>query len=71
MCVKKISIIFVKISFMRIFCLFILAVFISFTSKSQQRCSTDEYIDVLNNKYPQFKESRKKVNFQTKNYLNK
>ena len=54
---------------MRIFCLFIVAVFISFTSKSQQRCSTDEYIDILNNKYPQFKESRKKVNFQTKNWI--
>ena len=54
---------------MRIYYLFILSFIISFSSISQQRCSTDEYIEILNNKYPQYKELRKKVNSETKNWI--
>ena len=49
--------------------LFIIIIFLTFKCFSQERCSTNDHIDILNSKYPQFLEARKNVNNQTKNWV--
>ena len=39
---------------------------ISFTTFAQERCSTNEHVEILNNKYPEYEQQRKKVNLETK-----
>ena len=46
----------------------ILIVF-STLSYSQERCSTDMYTDLLEEKYPEYAVERQKVNSQTKKWI--
>ena len=39
---------------------------VSFTSFAQERCSTNEHVEILNHKFPQYEQHREKVNFETK-----
>ena len=51
----------------------ILIFFISFLtilmSFGQNRCSTDEYVDILEKEFPLYKELRSKVNIQTERWI--
>lgn len=49
--------------------LIIALLFFTFQCMSQQRCSTNKHVEILNIKYPQFLEARKNVNLQTKNWI--
>ena len=49
--------------------LVLIIIFLTFQCFSQERCSTNDHIDILNSKYPQFLEARKNVNNQTKNWV--
>ena len=49
--------------------LIITFILLTFQCFSQERCSTNDHIDILNSKYPQFLEARKNVNTQTKNWV--
>ena len=42
---------------------------ISFTTFAQERCSTNKHVGILNNKYPKYEQQRKKVNLETKNWI--
>ena len=42
---------------------------ISFTTFAQERCSTNEHVEILNKKYPEYEQQRKKVNLETKNWI--
>ena len=49
--------------------LIITIILLTFQCFSQERCSTNDHIEILNSKYPQFLETRKNVNNQTKNWV--
>tara|TARA_B110000116_G_scaffold30429_1_gene22798 strand:- start:5814 stop:6932 length:1119 start_codon:yes stop_codon:yes gene_type:complete len=49
--------------------LIILSLLLSFNCISQERCSTDKYVKILDKKYPQYKENRNKVNKQTNYWI--
>ena len=51
--------------------LLILGLFLSFNIFSQQRCSTDEHVNIIKEKYPQYKELRKNTNIETAKWLKK
>ena len=49
--------------------LVILTLLLSFTSFAQQRCHTNEHVENLNKKYPQYQKNRNQVNKQTINWI--
>ena len=51
--------------------LIILLLLLSFISFSQPRCHTNEYVENLNKKYPQYQKKRNQVNKQTINWIEK
>ena len=50
-------------------CINILLLLLSFNCISQQRCHTTEYVEILKNKYPEYKQERQMVNQQTRNWI--
>jgi len=49
--------------------LIILILLLSYTSFAQQRCHTNEHVENLNKKYPQYQKNRNQVNKQTINWI--
>ncbi len=49
--------------------LVILTLLLSFTSFAQQRCHTNEHVENLNKKYPEYQKNRNQVNKQTINWI--
>ena len=41
----------------------------AFISSGQERCSTEEYQKILENKYPEYSKARKNVNYETEQWI--
>ena len=51
------------------FFIFLISLSFFYFSSAQERCSTDEYLDILYSQFPEYKNEREKVNLETKKWI--